>query len=138
MGESGYIFVSLTEAESIASFLGLEFASFLLRYVKKVGYRFSLLEKPYNEGFACAFFDTEAKCCGIYAVRPRQCRSFPFWESLREPSALEQLCALCPGVRVDSLRGESEEIGEEIGRDRKGAGCDDEISEGGLVGSGRG
>lgn len=96
VGESGYIFLTLKEAESIATFLGVGFEDFVLRYVKKVGYRFSLIEKPYEDGFACVFFDTTKKQCGIYEKRPAQCRSFPFWEGAKEQFA--ELCALCPGI----------------------------------------
>lgn len=98
VGESGYIFLTLKEAESIAAFLGMGFEDFVLRYVKKVGYRFSLIEKPYEDGFACVFFDTTKKQCGIYATRPAQCREFPFWQGLRAREQLAELCALCPGV----------------------------------------
>lgn len=96
VGESGYIFLTLKEAESIATFLGVGFEDFVLHYVKKVGYRFSLIEKPYEDGFACVFFDTAKKQCGIYATRPAQCRSFPFWQGAKEQ--LTELCALCPGI----------------------------------------
>ncbi|ETD27388.1 YkgJ family cysteine cluster protein [Helicobacter canis] len=105
VGESGYIFLTLKEAESIATFLGVEFEEFVLHYVKKVGYRFSLIEKPYEDGFACVFFDTQKKQCGIYATRPAQCRSFPFWEGLRSKSELAELCALCPGVVKQEVQG---------------------------------
>lgn len=96
VGESGYIFLTLKEAESIAISLGVAFEDFVLHYVKKVGYRFSLIEKPYEDGFACVFFDTAKKQCGIYEKRPAQCRSFPFWEGAKEQFA--ELCTLCPGV----------------------------------------
>lgn len=109
VGESGYIFLSIREAESIARFLGMEFESFALRYMRKVGYRFSLIEKPMKtsraesnaeSSLACVFFDERSGGCGIYECRPSQCVSFPFWESLREcdDRALQELCALCPGV----------------------------------------
>lgn len=94
IGESGYIFLSLKEAESIAKFLDLEFENFALKFLKKVGYRFSLIEKPYENGAACIFFDEQCKNCAIYSVRPSQCKSFPFWENL-DKEALK----ICPGVK---------------------------------------
>ena len=34
----------------------------------------------------CVFFDSERRSCKVYALRPRQCRTWPFWESnLRHP-----------------------------------------------------
>lgn len=98
VGESGYIFLTLKEAESIATSLGVAFEDFVLHYVKKVGYRFSLIEKPYEDGFACVFFDTAKKQCGIYEKRPAQCRSFPFWQGLRARGQFAELCTLCPGI----------------------------------------
>ncbi|MGI0406107.1 YkgJ family cysteine cluster protein [Helicobacter himalayensis] len=44
-GESGYVFLSIAEMQEIARFLGVEFEVFTQKYVRKVGYKFSLLEK---------------------------------------------------------------------------------------------
>lgn len=113
VGESGYIFLTISEAESIARFLGMGFDDFALRYMKKVGYRFSLIEKPMknqDSGMACVFFDEESGGCGIYACRPKQCVSFPFWDGFARDcasQALEELCALCPGVRLCENNAES-------------------------------
>ncbi len=98
VGESGYIFLSLAEAQRIAEFLNIAFEDFALKFLKKVGYKFSLIEKPYENGSACVFFDTKKRECAIYPYRPKQCVEFPFWDSLREQSALAELCSLCPGI----------------------------------------
>ncbi|PAF43510.1 YkgJ family cysteine cluster protein [Helicobacter sp. 11S02629-2] len=96
-GESGYIFVSLEEMQAQAKFLGMDFDKFCLKYIKKVGYKFSLLEKQADDkklGLACIFFDENLKRCSIYEVRPKQCISFPFWESFKQDTSyLEQTCA---------------------------------------------
>lgn len=98
-GESGYIFVSLNEMENIAKFLNISFEDFLLRYIKKVGYRFSLIEKALKNEYACVFFDSMSKRCLIYEVRPKQCRDFPFWEVYLEKENLPQLLKECKGVK---------------------------------------
>lgn len=100
-GESGYIFASVSELEKMAEFLGMEFNQFTQTYVKKVGYKFSLIEKSYQNGFACVFFDEEYKNCGIYPVRPRQCRDFPFWEIFKEEEQIEFLLKECKGVKLE-------------------------------------
>lgn len=100
-GESGYIFASVSELEKMAEFLGMEFNQFTQTYVKKVGYKFSLIEKSYQNGFACVFFDEECKNCGIYPVRPRQCRDFPFWEIFKEEGQIEFLLKECKGVKLE-------------------------------------
>ncbi len=101
VGESGYIFLTLNEAEKIATFLSLSLEDFARKYLLKVGYRFSLIEKPYKDGFACVFFDETTKSCQIYPLRPRQCVKFPFWDKLKgkKCSDLGELFALCRGVR---------------------------------------
>ncbi len=101
IGESGYIFLSLHEAQDISRFLGISFEVFALKYLKKVGYRFSLIEKPFENGAACVFFDEEKRNCRIYEVRPKQCKTFPFWEGFKHKNEqdLEELFTLCAGVR---------------------------------------
>ncbi|STQ86691.1 YkgJ family cysteine cluster protein [Helicobacter muridarum] len=83
-GESGYVFLKIEEIALIAEFLNIPFEDMCLRYIRKVGYRFSLIEKTCNNkymGVGCVFFNEDSMCCDIYPVRPKQCQSFPFWDS---------------------------------------------------------
>ncbi len=96
IGESGYIWVTPKEIFDIADYLGLELNEFSKTYIKKVKYRYSLNEIEYNDGFRCVFFDTEEKKCSIYPVRPKQCRSFPFWEHFKKN--FKELEDECPGI----------------------------------------
>ena len=94
-GAPGYVWVNKAEIQSLATYLGLEVAEFEARYVRAVGVRKSLVE--YENG-DCVFFDNRTRRCAVYAHRPRQCRSWPFWESnLRTPEAWRQTCQVCPG-----------------------------------------
>ena len=104
VGESGYIFVTLEEARQISAFLKISFEDFALKYLKKVKYSFSLIEKPHPSGMACVFFDDDSGKCAIYDVRPKQCVSFPFWEGFKNKSKaeLQELISLCPGVCAES------------------------------------
>ncbi|OBV29985.1 hypothetical protein BKN38_05655 [Helicobacter sp. CLO-3] len=119
VGESGYIFVSINEAKEIAALLQMPFDAFALRFLKKVGYRFSLIEKPYESGMACVFFDTRQKNCAIYEKRPKQCREFPFWDSMRDEvrsqSDLQSLCVECMGVSVGADAGTRVKMGADAG-----------------------
>ncbi|AFI05489.1 YkgJ family cysteine cluster protein [Helicobacter cetorum] len=101
VGESGYIFLSIQEMQEISAFLGLEFEEFSKKYVKKVGYKYSLIEKDAKDlGLACVFLDLETKKCQIYPKRPKQCQAFPFWESVKSFSKeqKEAFCKSCPGI----------------------------------------
>ncbi|MFA7083559.1 MAG: YkgJ family cysteine cluster protein [Arcobacteraceae bacterium] len=81
IGESGYIWISKDEIEKLANFLKLDVQEFTLKYLYKVGYKYSIKEvEAAVDNFACAFFDLEKKQCSVYEFRPIQCRTFPFWE----------------------------------------------------------
>ena len=97
IGESGYIWVSPVEIKEIAKFLGIDEKEFKERYLIKIGYKYSIKEKPYKDGFACIFFDNG---CKIYEVRPKQCRSFPFWDYFK--THLNELIKECPGIILES------------------------------------
>lgn len=96
-GESGYIWMKLPEIEAMAEYLGMELEAFAQSYLRKVGHRYSLTEKRLGGGdFACIFFDEEKKRCSVYPVRPRQCRTFPFWEQFKGDE--EEVRRECPGI----------------------------------------
>jgi len=93
IGESGYIWVSLKEIEEISKFLGIDTEIFKERFLIKVGYRYSIKERPYKDGYACLFFDNG---CKIYPVRPNQCKTFPFWDYFKDK--VDELKKECPGI----------------------------------------
>ena len=64
-------------------------------YVRKIGIRKSLKEFPNGD---CVFLDTETRGCTVYEARPRQCKTWPFWDSnLRNEETWQQTCEECPG-----------------------------------------
>lgn len=98
-GESGYIFASVAELQAMASFLKIDFEDFCLKYVRKVGTRYSLIEKSCIDksmGVACIFFDEDTKICSIYSVRPKQCRTFPFWNYYKDKK--DEIKGRCIGI----------------------------------------
>lgn len=81
IGESGYIWISKEEIVKLAQHLGLSVDDFSLKYLIKVGYKYSIKEVEISSNnFACSFFDLNKKQCSVYEFRPSQCRTFPFWE----------------------------------------------------------
>lgn len=95
-GESGNIFVSVTEITAIAQLLEMEEGEFRRTYLRKEAYRYSLKEKVVNGSHDCVFFDRKANGCSIYQVRPLQCRTFPFWDYFRH--RVDELKIECPGI----------------------------------------
>jgi Fe-S-cluster containining protein len=95
-GAPGYVWVNQAEVDALAAEIGEEdVEKFEDTYVRKVGIRRSLREFPNGD---CVFFDTEARKCTVYGARPRQCRTWPFWDSnLKSPEAWAETCEVCPG-----------------------------------------
>ena len=92
------MWVEPTEIEALAKHLGFSVDSFGERYLRKVGRRYSLIEKP---GGDCVFFD---KGCSVYPARPTQCRTFPFWRSnLKSERAWDEIADECPGIGQGKL-----------------------------------
>lgn len=100
-GGPGYVWVTAAEIEDLARQLGEPVEEFEAKYVRKVGVRKSLRE--YSNG-DCVFFDNQKRCCTVYDARPKQCRTWPFWDSnLKSPSAWQQTCEMCPGSGKGTL-----------------------------------
>jgi uncharacterized protein len=94
-GTPGFVWVTHEELVALASAIGEEPEAFADKYVRKVGLRSSLREFPNGD---CVFFDTDTRRCTVYEVRPRQCRTWPFWDSnLRRAEDWEKTCGVCPG-----------------------------------------
>jgi Fe-S-cluster containining protein len=82
------------ESREIAAHLELEHDAFLARYAYPYKGGHSLTEKKNGD---CVFL--RGKQCGIYEVRPTQCRTFPFWpETLRSEVRWKETCAACEGI----------------------------------------
>lgn len=94
-GAPGYVWVNKEEIAALAARLGLDVATFERKYVRLVGIRKSLLERPDGD---CVLLDPKTRKCTAYEARPRQCRTWPFWESnVRTPEDWDETCEACPG-----------------------------------------
>ncbi len=97
IGESGYIWITLDEIEQLAKYLDISIDQLVKNYLVKYGYRFSIKEKQLSQNnFACIFFDTNIKRCTIYEARPKQCRTFPFWDYFKDK--LDEVKQECPAI----------------------------------------
>lgn len=97
-GAPGYIWVNQEEIHALAAALGMAPEDFERAFVRQEGRRRTLRERP---GGDCVLLDEQSRKCRVYAVRPRQCRSWPFWTSnLRTRQDWERTCQDCPGAGV--------------------------------------
>ena len=103
-GEPGSVRVSAAEAEALAAFLRLDLADFHELFTRLVDDgATSLVEKSNHE---CVFWSARDGCT-VYAVRPRQCRTWPFWQrNLASPAHWTAAAQGCPGIG----RGEVHEL----------------------------
>jgi Fe-S-cluster containining protein len=93
-GEPGYVWVDEQEVAALAAFRGETPAQTEVLATRLAAGRRTLREKLNGD---CVFYD-RAGGCTVYPVRPRQCRTWPFWESnVRSPQAWKETCKVCPG-----------------------------------------
>ena len=114
-GPPGAVCFTASEGREIAEVLGLSEASFLKRYARKIRGKWSLREHKGPHGMDCVFLTRDAAGkagCRIYAARPSQCRTWPFWpENLKSRQHWEAVKreTPCPGmgqgplITVDSI-----------------------------------
>jgi len=98
----GYVWVEDAEIAAIAESLALPVEEVRRRYVRRVNGRLCLIERPDNHD--CIFLSADAgdgkpRGCQVYAVRPLQCRTWPFWAgNLDSPDDWARAATRCPGV----------------------------------------
>ena len=106
-GAPGHVWVNEDEIARIAEYRGETIEQFSMRFLRQVGNRLSLIEKP---GGDCIFWAKDQGCT-VYPARPAQCRTWPFWpENIETPEAWEGVTQVCPGsgkgqvFSVDEIR----------------------------------
>jgi uncharacterized protein len=99
-GEPGFVWVNEEEIEAIGKYVGQSPAEIEGLYTRPSRRGPTLREKANGD---CVFFDRN-KGCTIYPVRPRQCRTWPFWQSTASaPEAWQRTCEVCPGAGQGEL-----------------------------------
>jgi Fe-S-cluster containining protein len=100
-GAPGFVWVNKEDIAALAAEVGMDVDTFESRYVREIGVRKSLNEFANGD---CVFFDGATRKCKVYAARPRQCRTWPFWDSnVGTPEAWEETCRVCPGSGTGRL-----------------------------------
>lgn len=98
-GSPGYIWITEKEIAEMADFLKITIKTFSMKYLRRVGNRYSLVERSKN--YDCIFL--KDKKCSVYPVRPTQCRTFPYWPHLlKSQQEWEEASSYCEGIRPDA------------------------------------
>jgi len=93
-GAPGYVWVTDAEIAAIAEFRAEPVEQVIAMHTRLLKRGRSLREKANGD---CVFYDKEAGCT-IYAARPGQCRTWPFWDSnVKSPNDWQRTCEICPG-----------------------------------------
>jgi len=91
----GYVFLNEKDIEEIANFFGLSKKEFENKYIKIYAGR-KRTKDDYGE--PCIFLKNNK--CTIYKVRPKQCRTFPFWiESLKDNEYWQEISDYCGALK---------------------------------------
>jgi len=87
------VYATESEVARIAEFLGMTLQEFDRRHVRRVDGNETI---RLTENGDCSLWKDG---CTVYPVRPRQCRTYPFWpEHLRSPAAWEREMMQCEGM----------------------------------------
>jgi Fe-S-cluster containining protein len=95
-GAPGQVLVTIQEVKALAEELDVSIEQFRAMYTHPVGNRWTSLKERRNHD--CVFLDKH-KRCRVYNLRPRQCRTWPFWKrNLSSPENWEGEAENCPGM----------------------------------------
>lgn len=99
-GSPGYVWVTEEEMDAMANFLNIDIKTFKRLYVRRVGQRYSLVEKK-SENHSCVFY--RDRRCNVYAARPLQCRAYPFWqENVLSEQSWKEAAKECEGIHPEA------------------------------------
>ncbi len=101
--DSGYVFISQQDLSRLSEGLEIPEEQVIAMYCRDVntgmGRQLSLREKSNKD---CIFWKDGG--CSVYAHRPEQCRTYPFWSHVLEDEASWQREAKeCPGIGIGKL-----------------------------------
>ncbi|MFN7934636.1 MAG: YkgJ family cysteine cluster protein [Bryobacteraceae bacterium] len=92
--QKGWVYLTEGDVERAAGYLSLSKEEFERRYVVRTRHRLRL-RKP--KGAQCHFLREGG--CSIHAVKPVQCRLFPFWpELVSDRKQWSETGRYCPGI----------------------------------------
>ena len=97
-GQPGYVWLSKKDLMALSEYFGLSIQEFALAFCRMVdiGIEITLSLKE-KQNYDCIFLENYG--CSVYPVRPVQCKTYPFWETIleNEQSWIEE-AKYCPGI----------------------------------------
>lgn len=100
-GSPGFVWVDDSEIVAIANYLDRPVGEIRLLHTRPARGKVSLTEFANGD---CTFLDPQTRKCQVYPVRPRQCRTWPFWKgNVSSPAAWDKTCEECPGANHGRL-----------------------------------
>lgn len=117
--KSDFVFLTKRDRQKISKYLNVKVTDFAFkgeflftRFTKKISRQWALN----NLTGTCQFLENGR--CGIYEVRPTQCKTFPFWPELMFKGAYMALKEFCPGIGKGK-RANNDLLEEQIKADRE-------------------
>lgn len=100
-GAPGVVWVNEEEIAEIAKALDKPIGEIRLMHTRSYRGGISLTEFANGD---CTFLDPKTRGCTVYSARPRQCRTWPFWNSnLHSERAWNESSRDCPGMGQGEL-----------------------------------
>ena len=107
--DPGFVFLSRRDAGLLAEHLQMSYIDFVTAFCRwiPVGDGIEHLSLKELSNYDCVFWKADG--CSVYAARPLQCRTFPFWDSVVSSAEAWEATALdCPGMDQGELHGTDE------------------------------
>lgn len=96
----GIVYLSSDDAKRLAEHAQLSVIDWLERDARQTHDGRYVLKSREEDGI-CIHLN-ELKQCGVYQVRPQQCRAFPWWgENLASDRAWKKVKENCPGIDAE-------------------------------------
>lgn len=101
-GQPGYVWVTEEEIEAMAAKLSIDPRAFKMKYIRRRDNKMALVEQKVGDGSVRCIF-LKGKQCEVYEARPKQCRTFPWWqENLNTPESWKIASQSCEGITEEA------------------------------------